>query len=104
MKVRLTNLEFGGGHLGIPFVQILGLGHAEMPKAENGLIIMKIKGLTPDGNLNPAADSFGYVALVRDGQDVETEMFRVYETLVREPSTRAIKKMLNIDPDNTPHL
>lgn len=84
------------------FVQILGLGHPEMPKAESGLITIKIRGLTPDGNINPAADLFGYVALVRVGQDVETEMFQVYETMFCEPSTRAIRKLLNIDPDDTP--
>ena len=45
VKVFLTNLEFGGGHLGIPFVQIL-----------------RIKRLTPVGSINPATDSFCYVA------------------------------------------
>eukprot|EP00956_Cyclotella_meneghiniana_P006788 scaffold9090_cov76-Cyclotella_meneghiniana.AAC.2 len=59
-----------------------------------------MEGLTPDGNLNPNSKTVGYVILIRTGQSVETEMFRLYKEKVRKPSIDAIKEQLGLDPDD----
>lgn len=100
LKVRYTNNLFGGGQLATLFMQCLGLSGEEMPNAENGIILLEVEGLTPDGNLNPNSKAIGYVALVRSVQSVETEMFRLYEEKVRKPSVDAIKEQLGLDPND----
>ena len=80
MKIRMTNMIAAGGNLASPFVQVLGLTEEKMPSSKvlKGLIIFKIRGLSPEGGLSPYSELYGYVVLVRKGVGIETEMFCEY--------------------------
>ena len=80
LKIRMTNMIAAGGNLASPFVQVLGLSEEKMPssKVPKGLIIFKIRGLSPGGGLSPHSELYGYVVLVRKGVGIETEMFCEY--------------------------
>ena len=53
-------------------------------KVPNGIICLKVKGLSPDGGINPHSESYGLVVLIRKGVGIETEMFRLHGEMIRE--------------------
>ena len=65
------------GHYASAFVQVLNFTEAEMPvhKVPNGIIVLKVRGLSPDGGVNPHSQTSGFLVLVRKGTNIETECF-----------------------------
>jgi len=105
IKIRATNVISAAGYAASCFIQVLGFTDAEMPPSlvPNGLIVLKIRGLSADGSVNPLSETYGFVVLVRKGANVETEMFKVHTEIVVEPfidKLRALKKCT--DPKNIP--
>ena len=86
IKLRMTTLIGGGGNMGAIFAQVLNFTEAEMPtkKVRNGIIALKIRGLSPDAGINPDSTVCGWLALVRKDQGTETEMFMFHEEAVGE--------------------
>eukprot|EP00956_Cyclotella_meneghiniana_P023946 scaffold47535_cov46-Cyclotella_meneghiniana.AAC.1 len=57
VKGRFTNLVCAGGQLGTLWLQIVGFTEKEMPNSKDGVIVIPVPGLTPNGNINPNADT-----------------------------------------------
>ena len=96
IKVRFTNTIGGGGNSGRPWVQVLNFSDTEMPKSQvpNGVIVIKL----PWPSTDPTSKAFGYIALLRNGQGVETENFRLQDLLVRKPLVESAREALGVKP------
>ena len=88
IKTRLSQTITGGGVMASPWIQILDFTDAEMP--QDNVIVVPIKGLTPDSNVNAQSTAVGYLVLVKKGQGNETEMFRKYDEIVHDPLVDAL--------------
>ena len=95
-----------GGNLALQLVQVLVFTEEEMPSSKvlKGLIISKVRGLSPDGGgLNPHSESYGCVVLARKEIGIETEMIREYVERVSEKFTDTIHEHLGFpDTSNVP--
>ena len=87
IKMRLTNMLGAGGHLAPTFAQILNFSDTEIPPSvvPNGIIQIRLRGLSTDGGLNPHSTAYGYVVLVRKGTGIETQMFQDFNVNEAEP-------------------
>ena len=99
LKTRLTNTITGGGQYLPAFVQLPGFSESEIPRSKvpNGVVLFEVKGLSPDGNINPHSDQVVIVACMRGNEkDVETEAFRHYQAKVAGPSIKRIRQNLQL--------
>jgi len=96
IKTRLSQTITGGGKVASPWIQVLDFTDAEMP--QDNVIVIPIKGLTPDSNVNAQSTAVGYLVLVKKGQGNETEMFRKYDEIVHDSLVDTLLTDFSIDP------
>jgi len=102
IKMRLTNMLGAGGHLAPTFAQILNFSDAEIPPSlvPNGIIQIRLRGLSTDGGLNPHSTAYGFVVLVRKGTGIETQMFRDFNADVAEPFIDQLRSTVGCEDSN----
>lgn len=95
IKCRLTNTINGGGFMAPICLVFPGFTAEELPKdtVESGFVVMKVRGLTPDGDINAHSQQVGYAVLMRSSEPgVEEAFFTWYEKNIRMPFTDAVRE------------
>eukprot|EP00984_Skeletonema_dohrnii_P027868 scaffold17562_cov140-Skeletonema_dohrnii-CCMP3373.AAC.3 len=104
IKCRPTTYIFGSGRMGALWIQYPGFTEAEIPKDKvpNGVIVIPVKGLAPNGNLSVHSEDVGHVVLMRGENGTEQTMFRLFEELVRVPTVDKQREAMGISTTDVP--
>ena len=103
-KARFTTMIDDAGGTGTPWIQFPNCSTIELPPetVPEGFLVVRIMGLSIDGNIASNTNTFGYIVLMTAEKGVEARMFAAHTKLVIEPHVDALRTLHNLNPQD-PH-